>query len=478
MESHDYLEWLLSGGQPKTRGRGRGLRRSRKVIHDVVQNILDEPIPEETKKRLLKPLHPRPLPPPRKRKIEKQAGLLREFDPLHVATKLKRDDAKWSELVPLLVDNELPRYVLAGRAGIMKDYVVPIGHRYEADALAFLHSMIPNIDTLIENELQREGGIKFTLILKVEVEKFSKNGNTVTTSPYFHSGSEPILHSSEVKLRLHAAVNKVMERLEGFTNEGSGWRLKRCEKLVLQLSQYRPFRGRSYIKTPACIPPRTVINVKNEDNRCFEWAILSAMYPVNAKDHNPDRPTKYRAHLDELSFKGIEFPVKVTDVGRFERQNPSLSVCVFGWNKCLYPLYVTKQEGREVDLLLIADESNPLKTHYVWIKDLAHMVTKNSAHGHRQHPCRRCLHVFSTTKLLDNHKKYCLGIGEKPQRTEMPKEGENILTFTNHHKQMRMPYIIYADLESLNVPMDGCAGDLDNSWTRQLASRRRAVTAM
>jgi hypothetical protein len=142
---------LLSGYQPKRRGRGRGLRCSRKVIHDVVQNILDEPIPEEIKKRLLKPLLPRPLPPPRKRKIEKQTGLLREFDPLHAETKRKHD-VKWSELVPLLADNKkLPQYILSERAGIMKDYTaaVPIGHHQEADALAFLHSMIPGTITMI-----------------------------------------------------------------------------------------------------------------------------------------------------------------------------------------------------------------------------------------------------------------------------------------------------------------------------------------
>jgi hypothetical protein len=285
MESHEYLEWLLSGDQPKRRGRGRGLRRSRKVIHDVVQNILDEPIPEETKKRLLKPLLPRPLPPPRKRKIEKQTGLLREFDPLHAATKRKHD-VKWSELVPLLADNEQTPTVCSIETSRHHERLYsrcayrppPRGRR--TGVLTF--AMIPSTTTMIENELQREGGIKFALILEAELEKFSKNGGITTKPFFFHSGSaEPILHTSEVQGRLHGAVNKIMERLETFTNEGSGWRLKRCTTLTLQISRYQPFRGRSYIKTPAYIPPRTVINVKNVDNRCFEWAILSAMYPVD-----------------------------------------------------------------------------------------------------------------------------------------------------------------------------------------------------
>jgi hypothetical protein len=36
---------------------------------------------------------------------------------------------------------------------------------------------------------------------------------------------------------------------------------------------------------------------------------------------------------------------------------------------------------------------------------------------------------------------------------------------------MRVPYIIYADFESLNIPIDGCAGYPKASWTRQLAKQ-------
>jgi len=56
------------------------------ILQSVARNILDEPIPEATKKRLLKPLLPllpKPIPAPRKRKLEKRQTVLREFDPLH-----------------------------------------------------------------------------------------------------------------------------------------------------------------------------------------------------------------------------------------------------------------------------------------------------------------------------------------------------------------------------------------------------------
>ena len=60
------------------------------AVKKIIRNVLEEPIPEETKKRLKPPLQPKPykpIPPPRKRtrrqKIIEQFKLLREFDPLH-----------------------------------------------------------------------------------------------------------------------------------------------------------------------------------------------------------------------------------------------------------------------------------------------------------------------------------------------------------------------------------------------------------
>jgi len=158
--------------------------------------------------------------------------------------------------------------------------------------------------------------------------------------------------------------------------------------------------------------------------------------------------------------------VKVTDISKFERQNPGLSVNIFGWKSGLYPLHVSKQAGREIDLLLLTDTKDPQKTHYVWIKDMARLLHKNNRYKERKHPCSRCLHVFSSEALLENHRNNCQGIGDKPQRTVIPKEGQNILMFTNHHKQMCVPYF-----EALNIPIEGCADNAEKSYTRQIAKQ-------
>ena len=161
--------------------------------------------------------------------------------------------------------------------------------------------------------------------------------------------------------------------------------------------------------------------MKNNDNRCFDWAILSAPFPKQHGQH-ADCPASYQANVGELNFTGIRFAVRVTNIIMFERQNSGLSV--FGWKAGIYSLHVSKQEGRGIDLLLLTDPNDPEQTYYVWIKDLARMLHKNSKYDHRKHPCRRCLHVFSSETLLKNHRNDCQGTGEKPQRTEKPKEGK------------------------------------------------------
>ena len=100
--------------------------------------------------------------------------------------------------------------------------------------------------------------------------------------------------------------------MKEFIENGSGLYLKRCSILYWSIAKYQPFRRQISIPTPKYIPPRSVINVKNKDKRCFEWAILSALHRSN--NRNVDGPGEYQVHLGELNFDGIDFPVKVTDV--------------------------------------------------------------------------------------------------------------------------------------------------------------------
>ena len=66
-------------------------------LREVVQNILDEPVPQRVKERLSKPLLPgknKSITPPRKKKEIKRWAILKEFDPIQPAKKREEKSYK------------------------------------------------------------------------------------------------------------------------------------------------------------------------------------------------------------------------------------------------------------------------------------------------------------------------------------------------------------------------------------------------
>ena len=120
----------------------------------------------------------------------------------------------------------------------------------------------------------------------------------------------------------------------------------------------------------------------------------------------------------------------------------------------IYPIRVTKKEKpNHVNLLLT--EKNGV-WHYSAITNFSRLVGSQLNNDNTTYwYCYQCLHGYKRkrgetkrddSKLLQEHLLYCKA--EKAQRETFPKEGENKLEFTNIHKQLKVPFIVYADFES------------------------------
>ena len=48
---------------------------------------------------------------------------------------------------------------------------------------------------------------------------------------------------------------------------------------------------------------------------------------------------------------------------------------------------------------------------------------------------------------MKDHQKYCKT--QKPQRVEYPEGEDALLRFTNVHKQLKAPFVVYCDFESI-----------------------------
>jgi hypothetical protein len=284
---------------------------------------------------------------------------------------------------------------------------------------------------------------------------------------WFYTKYKVILNESSIGEYINSVKLDISNKIDNYTNRGSDWHFITASRIDLKCVVYLPMNAGKFIDLPKLIRNKqAIINVKNKDNECFKWAILSALHPVGFKDH-PQLVSKYHAFQNELDFAGIEFPVKIKDIKKFENQNVNLSVNVYGitddidryekqYQKgtleddivLIYPLYVSDYYDRQhnIDLILIRKGED---SHYAWIKDISRLVRHYNKHHGVHHMCRRCLHVFSEREYLDNHVEYCRGLNEACQ---VPIFKEGSIEFKNYKNIMMVPFIIVFDFECFNVP--------------------------
>ena len=113
-----------------------------------------------------------------------------------------------------------------------------------------------------------------------------------------------------------------------------------------------------------------------------------------------------------------------------------------------------------MELLLITEGEN---NHYILIKDFNKFMFNQTKHEHRKHFCMYCLQCFSREDVLTEHKNNCISINGE-QAIKMPEKGDKV-HFKNHHKQLPVPFVIYADFEAITEKVDSCQPNNEKSYT-------------
>ena len=82
-----------------------------------------------------------------------------------------------------------------------------------------------------------------------------------------------------------------MYRIDNWINEGSRWITELIESQYISISTYRPLSRSSYVNLPAELKSSKngLINVKNNDQKCFLWCHVRHTNPVKI---HPERITK------------------------------------------------------------------------------------------------------------------------------------------------------------------------------------------
>lgn len=399
--------------------------------------------------------------PEAERKARREARLNRwrnQFDPSSIAPRQDLPDIADSFF------NIKPNYAFGG---LVKDAVFTALPGRDLKSVAELRDTVHQKLTQYLREFSSKHSCKWDLSMTAI---WTRSTAAVSDQP----------DSREMKIRTNAVVlsavddtgtmldfafDMLQNLVDNYNRNGSGGVITRIEGLEIHISMYtaiRTGRAGSYIELPEWIKStQSCVNVKNEDDMCFKWAMEAAFANVV---RNPQRVSNYISKNTFRFSEDMTFPFSChkDNLRKFETLNKHLhlSINVYYANKSCFRsdqiqvLYTTNvdwtPENREVDLMLY--ENSEGEKHYVWIKNLSRLFGLN-AH-HKLQVCRRCLLRLpnGTDKEKTNvaqHLKQCKNVTEC--KVEYPPIKDAYTGFKGYHKKLYKPFVIYADFECMLV---------------------------
>ena len=399
------------------------------------------------------------------RKIKRLKKKLREINQKIKNNKKKKRNLHQQQVKSKL-ENELdeikrPKFRITESASALRGFA----RQFRIDGIPhygareFLQKVRINVQKLMrENRRTR-----VRMILNCEMtrkELFSESTKILNT--HFNSDTVENLEGTDEREVYDGSIQTIEERIQNFNQRGSNWRFERVLSLDIHFTDFIPLRGSTFITLPRKNrDKKAVINMKNDDNLCFEWSVTRSLNPV---DVHPERITKeLKDQSERLDWSGLKFPVKLDQIVIFEKFNPSISINVFGFEGVVYPLQLSKtKRPRIVNLLLISDGE---KQHYCLIKSLSRLLSSQvTKDNHAKSFCLNCLNHFPNEKKLLIHEEYCLK--NQAIKIEMPEKG-SFISFIHHNRSMKVPFVVYADFEAFTEEISTCEPNQRSSFTQK-----------
>ena len=344
--------------------------------------------------------------------------------------------------------------------GYAKSYEIGITNNTNPlEQLQNTRSVVNNHLNKLLNEIK---GLKFVETLKVTFKKVSNN-EIIDKTAYFNNKAQTIINNLNITESLNLSEQQLLNFIALWVSEGSGWTIESIDNHYLNIVKYKPINGSSYIQLPPELQnsAKGLINLKNNDNKCFLWCHIRHLNPTIKNQERIKKSDK--EYINKLNYDNVDFPVSNKHYNKIEKQN-EININVFSYEKMqIYPIYVSKEKYDNcMNLLLITKDENK---HYVLIKDFNKFMYNQTKHKERKHFCMHCLQCFSSEIVLHDHKENCIQLNGV-QAVKLPSKDNNILKFENFHKQQQVPFVIYADFESILEKIQGCKPYDEKSYTQ------------
>ena len=322
LNKSELINLLLKQQKPSPKPR-RPVPTPRKSVKDMVQQYEDNII----------------SPPPEFRDDYKPIPAPRTKKPLQAPIPTPRTKKPSEKPVPE------KRTIISQVEKALKGYTqsFDVELRDKKDPLLQLQKSRRAVEYLFNNLLVQTKGFKFVETLQVKFIKYS-NDKKILKNGYFNSTTDLIINETDIKLAIQASQQQILNKIAQWISEGSGWTILSIENHYINIVNYNPLKGSSYIELPQELrnSAKGLINMKNRDNECFRWCHIRHLNPQN-KDPQRIKKTD-KQFIEKLDYSSIEFPVTVKQINKIEKQN-NICINLFGYEeKQKFPIYISKEK--------------------------------------------------------------------------------------------------------------------------------------
>ena len=164
-----------------------------------------------------------------------------------------------------------------------------------------------------------------------------------------------------------------------------------------------------------------LINIKNNDQKCFSWCNVRYINPVKI---HPGRITQKDKKLaNYLDYGGVKFSVQEKDFSKIETKN-NICINVYCYeNKFIFPIYVSDQKFK--GLMNFSLVTNENKSHYGYTNNFDRFMFHKTRNKSKKYFGKSCLQCFSSKHVLTEHKKVSLSINGT-KRLEIGKRNSQV----------------------------------------------------
>ena len=298
-----------------------------------------------------------------------------------------------------------------------------------------------------------------------------KPGSDETRAMYTSSDNEELMSGDDtneiIKLLLESFLQRFEENLQN-KMRGLQFEFDGINFFYYSLNKTSIYRGATYIDSPKWLKDKkSIINPKNNDDKCFQYAVTLALNLDNIDNH-PERISKIKPFINQYNWKDIDFSPTNKDWRKLELNNDiALNILYMPHKtKKIQLAYRSKNNlicNKQIILLMITDGQ---KWHYLVVKNLPGLLKGITSTHEKDFYCLNCFHSYRTKNKLVSHKKICEN--HDYCHVEMPTKDNNIIKYNHGEKSMKVSFIIYADLECLLEKMSTCINNPNESSTTKI----------